>query len=104
MTEPQGPARTSTEVPQPHGLRRADAVSLDGGVVALDRVDVLRVVAARNPGDVGVQRRNGMAGVAFRARRSLSLMSGDSLPSSPAGRLSCAGFPVASAVPRRYAK
>jgi hypothetical protein len=38
-------------VPKPHGLRRADAVGLDGGVVPLDRVDVLRVVAAGNPGD-----------------------------------------------------
>jgi hypothetical protein len=39
------------EVPQAHGLRGADAVGLDGGVVAVQHVDELRVVAARNAGD-----------------------------------------------------
>ena len=36
------------EVPQAHGLRGADAAGLDDGVLAVDDVDVLRVVAARD--------------------------------------------------------
>ncbi|MGH3259527.1 MAG: hypothetical protein ACRDOU_29685, partial [Streptosporangiaceae bacterium] len=34
------------EVPQAHRFRGADAVGLDGGVVALEHVDELRVLAA----------------------------------------------------------
>jgi hypothetical protein len=37
------------QVPQPHGFRGADSAGLDGGVVAVQDVDVLRVVAARYP-------------------------------------------------------
>src|SRR6202044_1044498 len=43
------------EVPQAHGLGGADAAGLDGGVVAVQDVDVLRVVAARHPGDSRVR-------------------------------------------------
>jgi hypothetical protein len=37
------------QVAQAYGLGGADAVGLDGGVVAVQDVDVLRVVASRNP-------------------------------------------------------
>ena len=39
------------EVPQSHGLGRADAARLDGGVLAVQDVDVLRVVAAGDTAD-----------------------------------------------------
>src|SRR6202035_5762185 len=42
------------EVAQAHRFRGADAVGLDGGVVAVDDVDVLRVVAARDAADPGI--------------------------------------------------
>ena len=38
---------------QSHGLGGADAVGLDGGVVAVEHVDELRVVAARDAVDPG---------------------------------------------------
>src|SRR5260370_40275344 len=42
------------EVAQAHGLGGADAGGLHDGVLAVDGVDVLRVVAARDAGDAGV--------------------------------------------------
>jgi hypothetical protein len=42
------------EVPQAHGLGGADAARLDDGVLAVDGVDVLGVVAAGNAGDADV--------------------------------------------------
>jgi hypothetical protein len=42
------------QVAQPHGLGGADAARLDDGALAVDGVDVLGVVAARDAGDPGV--------------------------------------------------
>src|SRR5579859_4369311 len=39
------------EVPQPHGLGGADAAGLDDGMLAVEYVDVLRVVAAGDAAD-----------------------------------------------------
>ena len=43
------------EVPQAHGLGGADAVGLDDGVLAVQHVDELGVVAAGHAGDPGVR-------------------------------------------------
>ena len=48
-TQPQLTCQASWQVPQAHGLRGADAGGLDGGVLAVHDVDVLRVVAAGTP-------------------------------------------------------
>src|SRR5215813_9310655 len=40
---------------QPHGLGGADAAGLDAGVLAVDDVDVLGMVAARDAADTGVR-------------------------------------------------
>src|SRR5215469_7836070 len=45
-----GPRRQGAK---PHGLGGADAAGLDDGVLAVDDVDVLRVVAARHAADAG---------------------------------------------------
>jgi hypothetical protein len=43
------------QVPQPDGLRGADAAGLHDGVLAVGDVDVLGVVAARDAGDPAVR-------------------------------------------------
>jgi hypothetical protein len=53
MTHPALAATFWREVPQAHGLGGADAAGLDDGMLAVDGVDVLGVVAAGDAGDPG---------------------------------------------------
>src|SRR5947207_7569652 len=77
------------QVPQAHGLGGADAAGLDGGVVAVQHVDVLRVVAARDPWYPAV--RDVRAGDGVLPAAAL-LVVGEVLQ-VPAGRLHPAGDP-----------